>query len=521
MKKTYLLWFACLAFLMVGCRNENFNTNETNNDQQALKFRVVPKSEIPKVMNALQAKTNNFKVPLGIHSSAMGKAETVFGEINTNYIIETTNGTDEVYYTFSVSPYAEYGSETYNLEVRTDNTDASDAKVIVYEPTVEWLLNGNNDYLTFSGNKKTYSLEGTLENTVVYAAGNPECPPPPEPCPDCPSTPGGPGGGPGGNGGGIPGGGAGGGGGTGTAGDDPDGPGGPSGPSGGSQCPYCVSVDPDTGNCTQWIMISCPGSLMGKQVRNCPTNGGGGVVIVANDPCAKTSITSANNILKNSEVKSKMDAVLKSKRNATNEFAVSVGKNGNSYNVTPPKEGDQHSGTIPPVMSGDYVADGHSHPNGSYGTPSAGDFYNFILKFPSSQYLESRFVYGSYFGDAEVYALVVHSKAMAQNFVNLHPKSENYNDTTAMFIENSTLGIEYKKAVDYANIGTYQNTTDEYYSSSAMALAYVLSKFNTGISLAKVDANGNLKKVNVNIETITVSGGNGTPKTGLKITKCP
>ena len=42
--KTYLFWFAMLAFLLLGCRNDNFNPNETNNSQQALKFRVFSKN---------------------------------------------------------------------------------------------------------------------------------------------------------------------------------------------------------------------------------------------------------------------------------------------------------------------------------------------------------------------------------------------------------------------------------------------------------------------------------------------
>ncbi len=241
---------------------------------------------------------------------------------------------------------------------------------------------------------------------------------------------------------------------------------------------------------------------------------------VQKTPCETTN--NAGTILKNPEVQSKMDAVLKGKRNATNEFAVSVGKNPNgSYSVTPPKEGGQHIGTVPPVISGNYVADGHTHSDGHYGTPSAGDFYNFILRFPNNPNLQSRFVYGSYFGDAEVYALVVYNKTLAQNFVNAYPKSTNYEESTHMFITNSPVGAAYNDALVFANQGTYQNNTGEDYSPSAMVMAYVLDKFNTGISLAKVDANGNLKKVTVTQEMITVSGGNGTPKTGLKITKCP
>ncbi len=49
MKKTYLLWFAILAFLVVGCRNDNFNPNDSQNNQQALKFRIVSRSEIPQL----------------------------------------------------------------------------------------------------------------------------------------------------------------------------------------------------------------------------------------------------------------------------------------------------------------------------------------------------------------------------------------------------------------------------------------------------------------------------------------
>ena len=120
-----------------------------------------------------------------------------------------------------------------------------------------------------------------------------------------------------------------------------------------------------------------------------------------------------------------------------------------------------------------------------------------------------------------MYALVVYNKTLAQSFINAYPKSVNYNETTATFLQGSALGNAYQDAADYANGGIYQNTSGEDYSPSAMVMAYVLDKFNTGISLAKVDANGNLKKVTVTQEMITVSGGNGTPKTGLKITKCP
>lgn len=534
MMKNKFFWFAMLAILLLGCRNDYFNPNDHGDNQQAQKFRVVPKSAIPQIINDLQAKTNNFKVPLKNHSSVQGKVETVFGEINTDYIIETTNGTDEVFYTFPITPYSgNDSSEAYNLVVKTDDAETESARVVVYEPTDDWLLNGNNDYQTFSGKVYTYSLNGNIETAVAYLNG--DCNP--EPCPDCPTNPPGPGnphppGGPGGGGpppdDGPP---------TNPGEGDPPtpepptpdpgpGPGpGPSGPPTNSVCYQCVAWDPETGVCVQQIQVTCTGSFTANRApaNSCDEENDGGVVItIKTDPCTKTSITNANSILKNTEVQSKMDAVLKGKRNATNEFAVSVGKNTNgSYSVTPPKEGTPKEGTVPPVLSGNYVADGHTHPDGHYGTPSAGDFYNFILRFPNNPYLQSRFVYGSNYGEAEVYALVVYNKTLAQNFVNVYPMSANYNETTNMFIGSSAIGIAFDRAVNYSSGGTIQSNTDELYSHSALAMAYVLDKFNTGISLAKVDANGNLKRLTVTEEMIVVSNGTGIPKIGLKVTKCP
>ncbi|WP_028122126.1 hypothetical protein [Epilithonimonas tenax] len=81
MKKTHLLWFAFVAFLMLGCRSENLTSDDSFTNQQAQQFRVVPKSEIPHIISTLQEATDNFKVPLKNHQSIQGKAETIFGDI--------------------------------------------------------------------------------------------------------------------------------------------------------------------------------------------------------------------------------------------------------------------------------------------------------------------------------------------------------------------------------------------------------------------------------------------------------
>ncbi|WP_051230776.1 hypothetical protein [Epilithonimonas caeni] len=223
MKKTYLLWLACMAFLLIGCRSEGINSNETTNaHEQAQKFRVVSKFEIPQIMNSLQSKTDNFKIRLRNNSSTYGKTETIFGEINTDFITEINDG-NNTYYTFSLKHNEKVDEgNIYNLEVKTSQiVDAESIKVFEYIPTAEWLSDGNNDFSRFSGIVNIYSVGGNLENTVSYIAGTGNCPPPPEPCPDCPTT-GNPGGGTGGgggtDGGGTPGGGWTGGGGSGGGG---------------------------------------------------------------------------------------------------------------------------------------------------------------------------------------------------------------------------------------------------------------------------------------------------------------
>ena len=84
-----------------------------------------------------------------------------------------------------------------------------------------------------------------------------------------------------------------------------------------------------------------------------------------------------------------------------------------------------------------------------------------------------------------------------------------------------TYRAEYNDALTFANQGTFENTNNEgeHYSSGALALTYILDKFNSGISLSKADENGNLKKIIVTMETITPVA--STPRMGLKVGKCP
>lgn len=243
------------------------------------------------------------------------------------------------------------------------------------------------------------------------------------------------------------------------------------------------------------------------------------------DPCRKTkaSITAANNVLKNPDVQSQMDAVLKGKIQAPNEWGVAIGQASNGYEVTPPAEGipDQNQVTIPVLqLSTPFIGDGHSH-KGSRGNPSGKDMYEMIkgtLNHPGYIY---RFVYGNNSGVPEIYALIIHNKTLAQAFLTQFPENENIDSETNAIKEGSVLGKEFYKAKNHYSEGRSENISGEIYEERTVAMAYILEKFNAGISLAHVAADGNLKKINASVESITVPASGGKVKEGIKVSNCP
>lgn len=322
MKKiNYLLLL--LVFLTLGCRSDIMNEKDTGKTLGSFSYKQVDKENIPQIMNFLSEKTNNFKIPLK-STSALNKTETVFGEINTDYILESTNEQNETYYVFSVIPEAVSDSKIYNLEVQSDAVVPEIAKVIVYQPTEDWILNGNGNFSIFSGRAYTYSLDGILETSVDYERGT-AGPCDPNPCPDCPINPNG--------------------GGTGGGGGGPTGPSGPSGPTGPGMPTGCVGCSPGSGNpptggtsggsCGPWQGIyDDAGNYIGMS-NNCetiyftprlvnPCGGGGVVVAPPTTPCEFLKKQNAN-----TNYKSKIEALDKSSVfNLNHETGFSENKNG-------------------------------------------------------------------------------------------------------------------------------------------------------------------------------------------------
>jgi len=125
------------------------------------------------------------------------------------------------------------------------------------------------------------------------------------------------------------------------------------------------------------------------------------------------------------------------------------------------------------------------------------------------------FVYGVTGSTKEVYALVVNDRAVAHDFLINYPRAKNYDPDTHGFLYGSDLWKEIDKMkMIYNNPNTSINTSGETYDARAIGLAYMLEKLNSGMSIAKVDANGNLKKINASTEKI----GNDER---AKVSKCP
>lgn len=242
-------------------------------------------------------------------------------------------------------------------------------------------------------------------------------------------------------------------------------------------------------------------------------------------PCEKNknSILKATNTLKNSQVKSNVDDVLRVKTQSPLEYAKKIGRNTDgTYSFSQLVEGtkDMTSLTNVTLPSGNYVGDGHSHAGG-YGDPSAGDFYGMLEQIALNSNFETRFVYGDYFGTSEVYALVLNDRTQALDFLANYPRASNYDTSSRSFLKGSVIGDEFWKANDLHHKGASVDSSGENYISPAIGMAYILDKYNVGISLAKADADGNLKRINATLEEIEVPLSGGVRKQGVKITKCP
>ena len=392
MKKINYLLLIMLLFFALGCRSDYMNEIDSGKSLGSFSYKQIDKEKIPQIMNFLSAKTENFKIPIKT-TSALNKTETVFGEINTDYIIETINEDNETYYVFSVVPNESTDSKVYNLEVKSDNSTSESAKVVIYQPTEVWILNGNGNYSVFSGKADTYSLDGDLESSVQYLNGVGNCNP--DPCPDCPGTGGSGGGGSGGplnpgsgnppTGGGMP---------TQCVGCNPGGNPGTNNPPANPNSPPSSPPPGESSGGGRWVFyceddgngLKCYwfwAKYANRLINPC---GGGGVVIASpqDTPCEKTK-----KMVQKPEVKSKVnDLYAQSKVGGEKAFMVKTDGMPSAM-----IEGDEHSVTLNNMNGHQGVY--HNHTPDGIKMVSGKDIhrlFEFIVKQPTGTPTNSAFV---------------------------------------------------------------------------------------------------------------------------------
>ena len=464
MKKNIIIFFFGVLVFVSGCRSENlYPEGSSNAPKGKFTFKQIPKENILKVINFLSTNTENFKVPLR-KTSAHNKTETVFGEISTEYIIESTTENRETYYTFSVIPRNEEAttSEIYNLEIRADDINGESAKIVVYSPTEEWNDYHYNNFEVFSGNVSVYSLDGNLDSSVDYQKAMGSCNTDTEPCPDCPTTTDPP----------IPpGNGGGGGGGTppnppNPPNDDPTPPvpptndpptnppgggtgggsGGGGGGGGGGQC-FVHCEEDEEGELKCWVM--CLGAKTTLSLKAACNSSGSGVVITRQQtPCekAKHSTSVLSDIIKNNSVSPKLGVLKTHALNSNVEYGVTISSVNNTYSATDPYT-DNNPGSVTPILpnSGDYVAFAHTHPDGGATPPSVPDFYNSIQNSVSRPNYKGGLTYSH---DGSVFAFVVTNKQEATAFLNAYPSNTNLDSGEKLFNNNTQLGKDFNKILE-------------------------------------------------------------------------
>lgn len=531
-----------VALFIYACRTDHLPENETvYNNSNA--FQFVELKDIPQVSKFIKNRSGRNDLRLSLRNSA-AKSSINQDDINleSSDILKYTTA-DGVYYIFNINEIGN-NNTIYTLEAKENNGGIVSAKIIEYASDVN-LKNTPSNLAYFTGTVSAYSLDGIKYSSLNYSKGNSDCPPPGtgSGSPENPTNPD------------LP-----------NPGDNPptfpwnpNYPGGPYSPSPPSTGGSGSSTDPngnqqpcnpnsyvviseipyEDGSTFQMLENECgvrytqtvpprdlSSGINNKTNEDC--NEEIGVIVLPHpntvDPCkkAKASIDAANNVLKNPEVQTKMDAVLRGKTQAPNEWGVAIGQKTNGYEVTNTVEGIPGEKEVKiPVsqLTTPLIGDGHSHA-GAAGRPSGGDLYEMLKVLLTHTDFKYRYVYGDYFGVPENYALIINDRNAAIAFLGQFPRSENYDELNHSIRRDSPLGREFYRAFYHANEGRSDNTSGEVYDSGAIAMAYILEKYNSGISISKADANGTLKKINATVQQITVPG-NGTVKEGVKVSKCP
>ncbi|MCT3650027.1 hypothetical protein HZQ44_18460, partial [Elizabethkingia anophelis] len=222
---------------------------------------------------------------------------------------------------------------------------------------------------------------------------------------------------------------------------------------------------------------------------NPPPPNGGGTPHAQQDPCskAKAPAEKATKDYKSSAVQAAKTATQNAYNNdpagAKNEHVTMIhSENGN---LVKGETYHGNSGSVTGMANSSTVGDIHNHNDDL--PPSPGDVYSLMEMANYFQNYRTKFVYTQ---QGTEYALVVTDIEALRNFLKMYPPNRSIRNGRPMTNFPANMNIEYNDIAFDIN--------DSYNKDSfEVALPYILDKYNAGVSLTKMDGNGNFKKINV------------------------
>lgn len=201
----------------------------------------------------------------------------------------------------------------------------------------------------------------------------------------------------------------------------------------------------------------------------------------------------ATNFINQPEFTAKLNQVAYAAQTQTNEAGFSMGIYHpgapiQGYTTSPIATGTANNDSIPTSDNQFFVMGSiHSHPVGTFQVPSATDLYYLLNGNSGNSDFQYAYTVSS---NGQQYVLMVTDPQAAQQFNTTYPSATNLNSTSNDFLANSTLYTAYQSVV--ANLYSGGYSLDD---ARVAALAYVLSNYNSGITMMEKDADGSFHSV--------------------------
>jgi len=243
------------------------------------------------------------------------------------------------------------------------------------------------------------------------------------------------------------------------------------------------------------------------------------------DPCKKTkaSVTATDNLLKEQSISTEVQSLENHAANSFTEYGMAIINTGTTtiaqdpYTNNDPSNPGSVSITIPSV--GDYIASAHTHPDHGAAPPSAKDFYQDLKDAKNHPTFQAGLVFAN---NGTKYAFVVNDRAKVEAFLAAYPFSNNTTPDGRMFNENSQVGRDFIEILKNYTEGRLPNYSgNDQNDGLESAYAEILQRYDIGISIAKTDANGNLKSLRSVSFKHTIPASGGKKIIGYKAEECP